>query len=150
MHFMSETVIRMGSHAIKVKENGHSKNAFPWRYTLFLLIIIRFKTILRNISYVMNGVEVLKYSGKLLPLNEMDERYPPSEWLQTFLDKNITIENLHDYCRYLNARDMLIRIQKKPQVWTSGLFDIPPTENWETYEETYINQLTNPEKAPHA
>lgn len=100
-------------------------------------------------TYVMNGVEVLKYSGKLLPLPEMDECYPRSEWLQTFLDKNITIENLHDYCRYLNARDMLMRIQKKPQVWTSGLFEIPPTENWETYQQAYINQLANPEKAPH-
>ena len=43
--------IRMLSHAIKVKENLHSKNAFSWRYTLFLLIIIRFKTSMRNISY---------------------------------------------------------------------------------------------------
>ncbi len=42
--------IRMLSHAIKVKENLHSKNAFSWRYTLFLLIIIRFKTSMRNIS----------------------------------------------------------------------------------------------------
>ncbi len=97
----------------------------------------------------MNGVEILKYSGKLLPLPEMDERYPRSEWLQTFLDKNITIENLDDYCRCLNARDMLMRIQKKPDVWTSGLFDIPSTDNWETYQEAYINQLANPEKAPH-
>lgn len=100
-------------------------------------------------TYVMNGVEVLKYGGKLLPLSEVDERYPRSEWLQTFLDKNITIENIDDYCRCLNARDKLMRIQKKPKVWTSGLFDIPPTENWETYQEAYINQLTNPEKAPH-
>ena len=100
-------------------------------------------------SYVMNGVEVLKYSGKLLSLPEMDEHYPRSEWLQTFLDKNITIENLDDYCRCLNARDMLIRIQKKPEVWTSGLFDIPSTDNWETYQEAYINHLANPEKAPH-
>lgn len=101
-------------------------------------------------SYAINGVEVLKYSGKLLPLNGVDERYPRSEWLQTFLDKNITIENIDQYCRYLNARDMLMRIQKRPNVWTSGLFDIPPTENWETYQAAYIDQLTNPEKAPHA
>ncbi len=100
-------------------------------------------------TYVLNGVEVLKYGGKLLPLSEMDERYPRSEWLQTFLDKNIVIENLQDYCRYLNARDMLMRIEKKPHVWTSGLFDIPPTENWEIYQEAYINQLANPKKAPH-
>ncbi|RKU11304.1 hypothetical protein C6501_12965 [Candidatus Poribacteria bacterium] len=100
-------------------------------------------------SYVMNGVEVLKYSGKLLPLTEMDERYPRSEWLQIFVDKNIPIENLEDYCRCLNARDMLIRIQKKPDVWTSGLFEIPPMEDWETYQEAYINQLTNPDRSPH-
>ncbi len=101
-------------------------------------------------TYVMNGVEILKYSGKLLPLNEMDTRYPRSEWIQTLLDKNIVIDNFHDYCRYLNARDMLMRIQKKPHVWTSGLFEIPPTEDWETYQKAYINQLTNPKKAPHA
>ena len=100
-------------------------------------------------SYVMNGVEVLKYSGKLLPLTEMDDRYPRSEWLQIFVDKNIIIENLEDYCRCLNARDMLMRIQKKPEVWTSGLFEIPPTEDWETYQEAYINQLVNPDNAPH-
>ena len=39
----------MLSHAINVKQNLHSKNAFSWRYTLFLLITIRFKTILINI-----------------------------------------------------------------------------------------------------
>ena len=101
-------------------------------------------------AYVLNGVVILKYSGKLLPLSKMDKRYPRSKWLQTLLDKNITIDNLHDYCRYLNARDMLIRIQDKPNVWTPGLFDIPPTENWETYQEIYINQLVNPDKPPHA
>ena len=42
--------IRMLSHAINVKQNLHSKNAFSWRYTLFLLMIIRFKTSMRNIS----------------------------------------------------------------------------------------------------
>ncbi len=101
-------------------------------------------------TFVLNGDEILKYSGKLLPISEMDEHYPRSKWLQTLLDKNISINNPHDYCRYLNARDMLIRIQKKPEVWTSGLFGIPPTENWETYQEVYINQLLDPTKAPHA
>ncbi len=47
--------IRMLSHAIKVKENGHSKNAFSWRWTLFLLIIIRCKTSMRNISLIINA-----------------------------------------------------------------------------------------------
>ena len=102
-----------------------------------------------NNTYVINGVEILKYSGKLLPLADMDARYPRREWLQTLLNKNVTIENIDDYCRYLNARDMLMRIQNKPDVWTSGLFDIPPTENWETYQEAYINQLVNPDEAPN-
>ena len=101
-------------------------------------------------TYVLNGVEILKYSGKLLPLADMDARYPCREWLQTLLNKNVTIESIDDYCRYLNARDMLMRIQIKPDVWTSGLFDIPPTENWETYQEAYINQLANPDVAPNA
>ncbi len=101
-------------------------------------------------TYVLNGVEILKYSGKYLPLDELDKHYPRNEWLQTLINNNISIENLHDYCRYLNARDMLMRIQKRPKVWTSGLFDIAPTESWETYQEAYINQLVNPEKAPHA
>lgn len=103
-----------------------------------------------NNTYVLNGVEILKYSGKLLPLSELDERFPRSEWLQTLLHKNVTIENVDDYCRYLNARDMLMRIQNKPDVWTSGLFDIPATENWETYREAYISNLAHPEKAPNA
>lgn len=101
-------------------------------------------------TYVINGVEILKYSGKLLPLADMDARYPHREWLQTLLNKNVTIENIDDYSRYLNARDMLMRIQNKPDVWTSGLFDIPPTENWETYQEAYINQLVNPNETPNA
>ena len=53
-------LIRMLSHAINVKENGHSKNAFSWRYTLFLLIIIRFKTNMRNISLLAFLVEIMR------------------------------------------------------------------------------------------
>ena len=53
--------IRMLSHAINVKQNGHSKNAFSWRYTLFLLIIIRFKTNMRNIR----SIELSSGNGKL-------------------------------------------------------------------------------------
>lgn len=100
-------------------------------------------------TYVINGVEVLKYSGKLLPLSDLDECFPRSEWLQTLLNKSVFIENIDDYCGYLNARDMLMRIQDKPAVWTSGLFDIPATESWDTYQEAYINNLAHPEKAPN-
>ena len=53
----------MLSHAIKVKQNLHSKNAFSWRYTLFLLITIRFKTILINISTYNTQVSDTKKDG---------------------------------------------------------------------------------------
>lgn len=89
-------------------------------------------------TYVMNGVEILKYGGKLISLEEMDSSLPRNEWLQNLLDHGVRIQNIEEYCHYLNARDILLRIQEKPNVWTSGLFDIPATENWDTYKEEYI------------
>ena len=101
-------------------------------------------------SYVINGVEILAYSGKLLPLAEMDKKYPRKEWLQNLLDRNVTIGNFNEYWQSLGARDMLMRIEKKPHVWTSGLFEIPPTEDWETYQAAYINRLAKPGEPPDA
>ena len=40
---------------------------------------------------------------------------------------------------------MLLRIQEKPNVWTSGLFDITPTENWDTYKDGYMKWLSKQE-----
>ena len=102
-------------------------------------------------SYVINGVEILAYSGKLLPLAEMDKKYPRQEWLQNLLDRNVTIGNFNEYWQYLSARDMLMRIEKKPSVWTSGAFrDSPHGENWETYQAAYINRLAKPGEPPDA
>ena len=135
-------------HGLKTKPNTDTVQSLIERF--HQLYSERHAAITISNTYVINGVEILKYSGKLLPLADMDARYPRREWLQTLLNKNVTIENIDDYCRYLNARDMLMRIQNKPDVWTSGLFDISPTENWETYQEAYINNLTDPDKAPNA
>ncbi len=55
----------MDSHAINVKQNGHSKNAFSCRYTLFRLIVIRSKTIMRNTSYQRALQLVLQHEGKI-------------------------------------------------------------------------------------
>lgn len=99
-------------------------------------------------TYVMNGVEILKYSGKLSSLKEMDKTFPREHWLQSLQDKYIEIQNIEYYCRYLNARDMLLRIKNLPKVWTSGLFDIPPTDNWETYREAFMDWITNPTNLP--
>ena len=93
-------------------------------------------------TYVINGVEILKYGGKLISLEKMDSSFPRNEWLQNLLDQGVRIQNIEEYCHYLNARDMLLRIQEKPNVWTSGLFDIPPTENWDTYKVGYMKWLS--------
>ena len=95
-------------------------------------------------SYAVNGVEILKYSGKLVPLDEVDEIYPRDEWLQTLIDKGMTIQNLDEYCHCLNARDYLMRVKDKPEVWKSGFLDIQPTDNWDIYQESYINSLVKP------
>lgn len=92
-------------------------------------------------TYTLNNVVILKYSGKLVPLHEVDEMYPREEWLQTLIEKGITIGNLREYCHFLNARDYLMRVKDKPDVWKSGILDIAPTDNWDTYQEAYINSL---------
>ncbi|MCG9127719.1 hypothetical protein JT359_08985 [Candidatus Poribacteria bacterium] len=92
-------------------------------------------------SYMVNGVEILKYGGKLISLEEMDTTFPRNEWLHDLLQQGVTIKDIDEYCHYLNARDMLIRIQDKPHVWKSGILDITPTDKWETYKEEYIKWL---------
>lgn len=94
-------------------------------------------------SYVVNGVEVLKYGGKLISLEEMDSTFPRNEWLHDLLQQGVSISDVDEYCHYLNARDMLLRIQDKPHVWQSGILDIPPTDNWDTYKVEYIKWVAN-------
>ena len=94
-------------------------------------------------SYVVNGVEILKYGGKLISLEEMDSTFPRNEWLNDLLHQGVTISDVDEYCHYLNARDMLLRIQDKPHVWKSGILDIPPTDNWDTYKVEYIKWVAN-------
>ena len=43
------------------------------------------------------------------------------------LDKGMTIENANAYWEYLFLRDTLVHLERRPHVWTSGLFDIPAT-----------------------
>ena len=56
------------------------------------------------------------------------------------LDKGVTIKNANAYWKYLFLRDTLVHLERQPQVWTSGLFEIPATEDWETYKAAYIER----------
>ena len=70
----------------------------------------------------------------------MDEKYPQAEWLEMLLAKGIVIENYKDYSGYMVARSKLVALENQPEMWTSDIFGIPPTTNWETFKEAYIDR----------
>lgn len=92
-----------------------------------------------RVSYRVGGAEILAYDENI-PIAEVDAKYPRDTWLQMLLDKGITIENADAYWKYLFLRDTLVHLERQPQVWTSGLFGIPATEDWETYKAAYIER----------
>lgn len=95
-----------------------------------------------SVSQKIGDVETTKYSSDLT-LREIDARYPRTEWLQMLLDRGITIENFHDYSRYLSKRHTLAFLEDNPNLWKAGIHDIPPTDDWETYKAAYIDKLAN-------
>ena len=81
------------------------------------------------------------YSSELAISGEIDSRYPRAEWLQLLLDKGITIETFDDYRVYLSKRHTLIFLEDNPNFRKADIFDIPPTDDWETYKAAYIEKL---------
>ena len=84
--------------------------------------------------------EITSYSSKLT-VSDIDARYPRAAWLQMLLDKGITIENFHDYSKYLLKRHTLILLEDNPNLQQRRILDIPSTDDWETYKAAYINKL---------
>lgn len=93
-----------------------------------------------SVSYARDGATVFEYKVPLL-MSEVDAKYPRDEWLQMLLDKRITIDNFEEYWAYLSKRDELVELEKHPEVWSSGLFGISATEDWETYKDAYLQQM---------
>ena len=93
-----------------------------------------------SVSYTLESTTVFKYKIPL-PMSEVDATYPRDEWLQMLLDKGITIDNFGEYWAYLSKRDELVELEKNPEVWSSGLFGIAPTEDWKTYRDAYLEQM---------
>ena len=92
-----------------------------------------------RVSYTVADEEIFAYDENI-PLAEVDAKYPREAWLQMLLEKGVAIKNADAYWEYLFLRDTLVHLEKQPQVWTSGLFDIPATEDWETYKAAYIKR----------
>ncbi|MCY3743856.1 MAG: hypothetical protein OXH00_22815 [Candidatus Poribacteria bacterium] len=93
-----------------------------------------------SVSYTLDNGINFKYSVPL-PMSEVDAKYPRDEWLQMLLDKGITIDNFEEYWTYLSKRDELVELEKHPEVWSSSLFGISPTDHWETYKAAYLKQM---------
>lgn len=71
---------------------------------------------------------------------EIDEKYPQAEWLQMLLEKGATIEHFGDYSVYMSDRWSLARLENQPEKWVSGQLGVPPTDDWETYKNAYIDR----------
>ena len=90
-----------------------------------------------RVSYTVGDAEILAYDENI-QLAEVDAKYPRNAWLQMLLDKGVKIENADAYWEYLFLRDTLVHLERQPNAWTSGLFGIPTTEDWETYKVAYV------------
>ncbi|RKU20638.1 hypothetical protein C6503_05755 [Candidatus Poribacteria bacterium] len=71
---------------------------------------------------------------------EVDEKYPQREWLQMLFEMGIAIENYDDYSGYMAARRALVELENQPEMWTSDIFGLPPTTDWETFKKAFINR----------
>lgn len=95
-----------------------------------------------SLSRKNNGIETENYSSNLT-ISEIDARYPRAEWLQLLLERGIIIGTLYEYASNLSQRHVLAFLEDNPNLWQSGILDISPTDDWETYKATYINNLVN-------
>jgi len=93
-----------------------------------------------SVSRKGNGIETESYSSNLT-ISEIDARYPRVEWLQLLLDRGIIIGNFYEYASTLSHRHALALLEDNPNLWQSGVLDIPPTDDWETYKAAYIDKL---------
>ena len=90
----------------------------------------------------ITGAKTTTYSSDLT-ISEIDARYPRAEWLQLLSDKGITIDDSLEYASLLSKRYTLALLEDNPDLQQSGLLNIPPTDDWETYKAAYIDKLVN-------
>ena len=95
-----------------------------------------------SIHHKGTGIKTTNY-GSTFTEREIDTRYAREEWLQHLLDRGVTIENFGDYSRYLSKRHTLALLEDNPNLRQSGIFGIPPMQDWETYKMAYIDKLVS-------
>ena len=71
---------------------------------------------------------------------EIDKKYPQAEWLSVLLENGVQVDDYTDYSMYMNARANLATLENEPNRWGSGMKGIPPTDDWETFKQAYIDR----------
>ena len=73
-------------------------------------------------------------------LNELDAKYPPAEWIQMLLDKEVALADSDFYSRFLSMRASVVNLENKPEEWTSGKHGISPTNDFHTYRNDFVHR----------
>ncbi len=81
-----------------------------------------------------------KYLERYPESSEWDTQYPVKDWLQKLINKDVEFKEFKDYSYFLRLRRNLIRLKDDPDQWQSGNWGIPITNNFEIYEENYIDR----------
>ena len=93
----------------------------------------------QTVSALMDAFEAKYGRGYSDALAE--SKYPREEWLALLLDKGLQVGDYFDYSGCMNLRSDLVRLEKNgPRTWASGRQWIPPTNDWETFKEAYIDR----------
>ena len=71
---------------------------------------------------------------------EWDLAYPRAEWISRLLERGVIFETLFEYSALMIVRGELLLDKDDPDTWASGDFGVEPAEDWETYQDNYIDR----------
>ena len=99
-------------------------------------------------SYVIKiTVGIVEGKSSSLTIDEIDKRYPRTQWLQLILDNGLTIGNFMHYASCLSKRHILAFLEDNPDFQKVKFFGIPPNQNgWEEYIMTFVSKIIATEK----
>ncbi len=99
-------------------------------------------------SYVIKiTVGIVEGKSSSLTIDEIDKRYPRTQWLQLILDNGLTIENFMHYASCLSKRHILAFLEDNPDFQKMTFFGIPPNQNgWEEYKTAVVRDIIATEK----
>lgn len=99
----------------------------------------------RSITKVTVGI--IEGISSSLTIDEIDKRYPRTQWLQLILENGLTIENFIHYASCLSKRHILAFLEDNPDFQKVKFFGIPPNQNgWEEYITTFVREIIATEK----